>query len=107
MLRERLNMPEDEKVSPNVDVQSLREKMEKMRERMLELETNSIDIGRNPGQAIERISNPLLDDLNLLVNTEHQPALEDNMNKKGELERRETEINGQIYDEQMRQVTLK
>jgi len=29
------------------------------------------------------------------------------MSKKGELERQETEINGKIYDEQMRQVTLK
>ena len=106
-LRERLDMPEDKKPSSNVEVNGLREKMQQMRDRMEELERTSIDVGRDPGKAIEQISNPLLDDLNLLVNTQFQPTLEENMSKKGELERQETEINGKIYDEQMRQVTLK
>lgn len=107
VLRERLNLPQDAKPSPAPAVQALREEMERMRARMVELEKNSIDVGQNPGQAIERISNPLLDELHRRFETEFQPGIEEGMHRKGELERLETEINGRIYDEQMRQVTLK
>ena len=65
---------------------------------MQELEKNTIDVGRNPGQAIERISNPLLDDLLGQVNLVHQPALDTNMHIKGDLEGQATRLNAEIYD---------
>ena len=59
-LREVVNMPEDKKASVSTRVNTLRDQMGEMREKMLLLEKNMIDIGRNPGKAIERISNPIL-----------------------------------------------
>lgn len=74
---------------------------------MVELEKNTIDIGRDPSRAIQQISNPQLDKLQESVNSTHQPILEENMYKKGKLESEETELNAQIYDHQMKQVFLK
>ena len=42
-----------------------------MRDKMIQLEKNTIDIGRNPYKAIEVISNPLLDQLQEQVNSVH------------------------------------
>lgn len=100
-------MPEDKKQSKSDAVQALREEMKAMKEKMSELDKNSIDIGRNPSKAMERISNPLLDDLMMLITDKCQPNLEENMHNKGDLEKKETDMNAKIYDEQMRQVSLK
>ena len=100
-------MPEDMKPSSSQKVQGMRDQMNEMRGKMKNLEKNAIDIGRNPAKAIETISNPLLDKLQEEVNTGHQPKLEENMFKKGKLESEETDLNAQIYDQQMQQVSLK
>jgi len=106
-LRNQLNMPENKKPVKSVEVRGLREKMEEMHKRMLELERSNIDIGRNPGRAMEQISGPILEDLYELVEATHQPTVEENNLEKSELVRRETEVNGKVYDELMAQVTLK
>ena len=62
-LRQQINRPEDKKKSANPAVQTLREQMNEMRDKMILLEKNTIDIGRNPGKALEQISNPLLDEM--------------------------------------------
>ena len=49
---------------------------------MLELETNMIDVGRNPGKAIEKISNPILEQLREKGEIHVQPKIEDLMNYK-------------------------
>ena len=81
--------------------------MRDMRDKMIQLEKNTIDVGRNPGKAIEQISNPLLDQLQEQVISIHQPSLEENMLDKGKLERQETDMNSQIYDHQIRQLFIK
>lgn len=81
--------------------------MRTMRDKMVELEKNTIDIGRNPSKAIQEISNPQLDKLHESVNSTHQPILEENMYQKGKLEAEETELNAQIYDHQIKQVSIK
>ena len=91
-------MPEDMKKSASQKVQGMRDQMNQMRSKMKDLEKSAIDIGRNPAKAIETISNPLLDKLQEEVNTGHQPKLEENMFKKGQLESEETDLNAQIYD---------
>lgn len=68
-LRKRVDMPENEKKSSNPKVQTMREQMRAMRDKMLQLEKNTIDIGRNPGKALEQISNPMLDLLQDAVNS--------------------------------------
>jgi len=65
---------------------------------MIELEKNTIDIGRDPGKAMEKISQPILDALLDTVSDGQQPILEDNMFKKGKLELEETDLNSNIYD---------
>lgn len=63
ILRDKVDLPEDLKSSASAKVQTMRGQMREMKEEMLKLEKATIDIGRNPGKAIERISNPLLDKL--------------------------------------------
>ena len=81
--------------------------MRTMRDKMIQLEKNTIDIGRNPYQAIEVISNPLLDQLQEQVNSQHQPSLEENMTEKSKLDKQETSLNSQIYDQQIQQVRIR
>ena len=106
-IRAKVDMPEDMKQSSSQKVQGMRDQMNEMRNKMKDLEKNAIDIGRNPAKAIETISNPLLDKLQEEVNTGHQPKLEENMFKKGKLESEETDLNAQIYDQQMQQVSIR
>jgi hypothetical protein len=42
-----------------------------MKERMHELEKSQINIGRNPGKAIQRISEPILEKIRNEVESEH------------------------------------
>ena len=93
LLRGKIDLPEDKKSSASAKVQTMREQMRTMKDRMVELEKNTIDVGRNPGKAIQQISNPQLDKLHTQVNSTHQPILEENMFKKGKLESEETDLN--------------
>ena len=72
--------------------------MREMRDKMIELEKSTIDVGRNPLKAIEQISDPLLNQLQEQVNSQHQPTLEENMLEKSKLDRQETDMNSKIYD---------
>ena len=76
----------------------MREKFQSMREKMIELEKNSIDIGRDPAGAMAKISTPLLDQLRETVESDNQPTLVENMFKKGKLELEESVLNQLIYD---------
>ena len=68
---------------------------------MIKLEKNMIDIGRDPAKAIEKISNPILDNLKDGVESDFQPKLESNMLKKTQIDAQTAEVNSNIYDEQM------
>ena len=78
-----------------------------MRERMLELEKGTINIGRNPGKAIQRISEPILDHMRNTVEEEIQPNLEQNMLKKADLESRLADTHSKILDESIKHIHLK
>jgi hypothetical protein len=47
--------------------------MKEMRDKMAELEKNMIDVGRNPGKAIETISNPMLSEMKMDGETKYAP----------------------------------
>lgn len=70
-----------------------------MQEKMQELQKNQIDIGRNPGKAIEKVSNPIYERLRTDVENDHQPILERNMLKKSQYEAELASLNSQVYDE--------
>ena len=55
---------------------TLRDNLHQMRDKMIKLEKNMIDIGRDPAKAIEKISNPILDNLKDGVESDFQPKLE-------------------------------
>ena len=46
---------------------TMREQLREMKEKMIELQKNQIDIGRNPGKAIEKVSNPIYENMNTEV----------------------------------------
>lgn len=75
VLREELNMPEMQKQSSSEAVNEMRCKLREMRKQMVEFERNAIDIGRNPGQAMEKISNPIYQELIDIADDEQQPVL--------------------------------
>jgi hypothetical protein len=58
-----------EKASSSQKVMTMRDQMRQMKEKMLELQKNQIDIGRNPGQAIEKVSNPIYEKMRTDVET--------------------------------------
>ena len=78
--------------------------MKQMRDKMLELQKNQIDIGKNPGEAIEKVSNPIYEKMRNQVENELQPKLEQNMIKKSQMESEIAILNSQIYDEQMNRI---
>lgn len=103
ILEDKINLPENKKKS---GAQALRDELKDIKEKMTILEKNSIDIGRNPSEAMERYSNPLLEELFMTVDTKMTPELEENLHNRGELEKKETNLNAEIYDEQLRQLFL-
>ena len=74
-LREELNMPETQKQSASEAVNEMRQKLREMRHKMVEFERNTIDIGRNPGLAMEKISNPIYKELIEVADDNQQPVL--------------------------------
>ena len=56
-----------EKASKSQNVMTMREQLREMKEKMIELQKNQIDIGRNPGKAIEKVSNPIYENMNTEV----------------------------------------
>ena len=55
---------------------------------------------------MQDISNPMMDELFMVVESKHTTDLEENFNKKGVLEKKVTNLNAEIYDEQLRQLFL-
>ena len=106
-LRERVERSEMEKASASQKVQSMRDQMKTMKDKMIELQKNQIDIGRNPGEAIEKVSNPIYEKMRIDVENRLQPTLEQNMIKKSQMESELAILNSQVYDEQMNQINCK
>lgn len=96
-----------DKASKSQKVMVMRDQMRQMKEKMLELQKNQIDIGRNPGHAIEKISNPILDKMRDNVENDFQPNVEQMMVKKSQMEGELAILNSQVYDEQMKQINCK
>ena len=88
-----------EKASSSQKVQGMREQMKQMKDKMLELQKNQIDIGRNPGEAIEKVSNPIYEKMRIDVENRLQPTLEQNMIKKSQMESELAVLNNSVYDE--------
>ena len=98
-LREHVERSEMEKASSSQQVQGMREQMKQMKDKMLELQKNQIDIGRNPGEAIEKVSNPIYEKMRIDVENRLQPTLEQNMIKKSQMESELAVLNNSVYDE--------
>jgi len=88
-------------------VQTLRQQMAEMRDQMLMLEKNSVDVGRNPGKAMRQYGNEKLDSMFDVLENQIQLRFEEISQQRGNLEKQEVDVNSQIYDQQMRQVRLK
>ena len=54
-----------------VKVVEQRNQFNQMKDKMHEMEKSTINIGRNPGKAIQRISEPILDKIRNEVESEH------------------------------------
>ena len=106
-LRERVERSEMDKASASQKVQGMRDQMKAMKDKMVELQKNQIDIGRNPGEAIEKVSNPIYEKMRIDVENRLQPTLEQNMIKKSQMESELAILNSQVYDEQMNQINCK
>ena len=85
----------------------MRDQMKAMKDKMIELQKNQIDISRNPGEAIEKVSNPIYEKMRIDVENRLQPTLEQNMIKKSQMEGELAILNSQVYDEQMNQINCK
>ena len=105
-LRSKLEMPELEKPSASDKVQEMREQLREMKKKMEHVEIATLDVGANPGKAMDDITDPLLEKIHGTVDDNQQPVLEDNMYKKVKLDREADELNSSIYEEQMKQVDM-
>lgn len=88
-------------------VVAMRFKLRQMKDKMLELDKNTINIARNPSKAIQKVSQPILDKLNDDLEDNLQPHLEQNMLKKSDLESQLGSTHSEILDESIKQIHLR
>eukprot|EP00347_Sterkiella_histriomuscorum_P013604 403364082 len=92
--------------SQNATNEKLRTQIYKMKEEMDRINNYSIDIARDPASAIQRISDPILDVMNLQIE-DYQEDLKTNLAQKKTVQQDLIDIKNSIFEEKVTQINLR
>ncbi|TNV83239.1 hypothetical protein FGO68_gene4856 [Halteria grandinella] len=86
--------------------EKLRTQIDKMREEMVRINNYNIDMSSNPAQAIQKISDPILEVLNLRVDNYEQQLIE-NLQRKKDAQQRVIDLKNSIFEQKVDQVNFR